>query len=155
MKFVLNTYLICEIEDRDNTSQGGKRYKSQQPTRWEWLQKKKIRIRQEKHDVQEAYCHRWCGGTEFSKFWLLDFYVVIPKRLLDEWNSIHENKLVSKEYAEENWEEIHTVKTKKSTAGLAEWIKISIKGEYCNMYGRNYWGFKDKPDAVFFGLRWR
>ncbi len=85
----------------------------------------------------------------------MDFYVDIPERLIGEWNAIHENKIVHYDDAVEYWDKIYRVKTRKSTKGLAEWLKFNVQGEYCNVTGRNYWGFKSESDAVLFALAWR
>lgn len=154
MRFILNTYLVRENIDQ-RIQQGARRYQTQQPIRYDWLRKKMISIKHLSRDKQNSMCQDYWGKTLLLKVWFVDFYVDIPKRFLDEWNSVHENKLILSGDAKENWDEIHRVKTRYGTKGLAEWLKTNVQDEYCNLSGRNYWGFKNEQDALFFGLTWR
>lgn len=154
MRFILDTFLVRD-RDSKHKQQGGKQYKILQPVRYAWLREKKIPIRRLSRDSQEAICYDRWGDVELENVWFVDFYIDIPKKLLKEWNSLHNNQRVSVEDAA-NWPEIYEIRARRNRKGLSEWIKINLQDEYCNLgFGTLHWGFRDKDDAVLFKLAFK
>lgn len=151
-------FTILRFLKGKNNSKGKQRFKRLQPVRYDWLENHKIPILQKVSEIEFIQCHKgdtwqWRQyGYKQKEMCFIDFYVEISDELLKEWNKVHINKHIPRANAKQ-WDEIHIITVRKNTKGLTEWSRKNIKEEYF-VAGRN-WGFRDKNEAIYFGMIWK
>lgn len=144
-----------EIDITDGKAE--RRFKTLQPSIYGWLENHQISISQRKTvigDVQIYVKPSYWGRPSYTQklLQIVDLYVEIPDVLLEEWSKVHINKYVLQEAATQ-WDKIYKVGVGKTIQGITPWSRQNIKDEYF-VSGRT-WGFKNKNDALYFGMVWK
>ena len=153
MEFLLIKFLKGKVKIR-----GEQRFRTLQPIRHAWLKENNIPLFRREGGIEFVQSHnneQFWGSSGYSQreFCFVEFYVEIPDDLLDDWNEVHINKQIPRETAKGKWGETYEVTVRNKVKGLTLWSKTNIKGEY--YIAGKVWGFKDKNEAIHFGMVWK